>query len=243
MYSWMARIVFMASIAGRRARSERWGERTNDDEQQQAKRSSRKRMAQQAHVRLFLWRPRFGFRFFWCAACGCLLWFADRTRHTSATFLSCLARCRCVSGSSMASPPDLDVALVEASRGGRLDEIRSLLDQQANVNAADDRKYTPLHWASRTDNPQCVELLLDRRANVDAADQDNNTPLHWATLNGYHRCVDLLLDRRANVNAVGFNNDTPLHLASRYGYHQCVELLLANGASKLLTNVREIERP
>ena len=98
MYSWMARIVFMASIAGRRARSERWGERTNDDEQQQAKRSSRKRMAQQAHVRLFLWRPRFGFRFFWCAACGCLLWFADRTRHTSATFLSCLARCRCVSG-------------------------------------------------------------------------------------------------------------------------------------------------
>ena len=139
----------------------------------------------------------------------------------------------------MSSQRDLDQALFDAAAEGRLEEIRSLLDRGANINAVDSDNNTPLHWASGNGHHQCIELLLDRGANIDAVDSDNNTPLHWASINGHHQCVELLLDRGANINAVTTDNYTPLHYASIKAQQQCIELLIDRGADKSIESVRE----
>jgi len=115
----------------------------------------------------------------------------------------------------MSSQRDLDQALFDAAAEGRLEEIRSLLDRGANINAVDTANWTPLHLASINGHHQCVELLLDRGANINAVDKYNYTPLHYASVNGHHQCIELLIDRGAdksikNVREDG--RDSLLHL-------------------------------
>jgi len=117
----------------------------------------------------------------------------------------------------MSSQPDLDEALIAAAREGKLEEIRSLLDRGANINAGGADNNTPLHDASANGHHQCVELLLDRNANVNAVNTDNYTPLHYASASLYesHQCIELLIDRGADksikdVRADG--RDSLLHL-------------------------------
>ena len=141
--------------------------------------------------------------------------------------------------SIMSSQPDLDQALLDAAIEGRLEDIRSLLDRGANINAVDTYRNTPLHWASSNGHHQCVELLLDRGANVNGVGPNNRTPLHSASAYGHHQCVELLLDRGANINAVTTDNYTPLHYASIKAQQQCIELLIDRGADKSIESVRE----
>ena len=109
----------------------------------------------------------------------------------------------------------LDMALRTAAEDGKLEEIQSLLDRRADVNAVAPHYNTPLHFASANGRHQCVELLLDRHANVDAVNGFNYTPLHCASCNGHRQCVELLINRGAdksikNVREDG--RDTSLHL-------------------------------
>jgi len=98
----------------------------------------------------------------------------------------------------MSSQRELDVALRVAAEVGKLEEIRSLLDRGANINAVDAGKVTPLHYASHFGHHQCVELLLDRGANINAAGGGLWTPLHLASSKGHHQCIELLIDRGAD---------------------------------------------
>ena len=180
---------------------------------------------------LLLLLPRLAFVFFLSLLLGWLIgWLVDW----------CCSLCISLwIVSIMSSQPELDAALLEAAKRGRLEEIRSLLDRRANINAASIDNYTPLHWACRLGHHQCIELLLDRHANINAVDKYNDTPLHDASRNGHHQCIELLLDRGANINAVNKYNDTPLVNASRNGHHQCIELLIDRGADKSIKDVRE----
>ena len=143
---------------------------------------------------------------------------------------------------AMASQYQLDGALLDAASKGSLEEIQSLLiNHQANVNALDSIKRTPLHQASFKGHHQCIELLIDHQANVNALDEDDSTPLHGASICGHHQCIELLIDHQANVNALDNYNRTPFHQASIKGHHQCIELLIDLGADKSIKDVRVCE--
>ena len=107
----------------------------------------------------------------------------------------------------MASQRDLDMALRAASREGRLDDIWSLLDRNANINAVDVNNNVPLHWASGNGHHQCIELLLDRNANINAVNFGKWTPLHLASISSHHQCIELLIDRGADKSIKDVRDD------------------------------------
>ena len=57
---------------------------------------------------------------------------------------------------------------------------RLLIDEGADVQAADNKGRTPLHQTSGEGHLEVARLLLDEGADVQAADINGRTPLHEA---------------------------------------------------------------
>jgi hypothetical protein len=62
--------------------------------------------------------------------------------------------------------------LIEASRRGYLEVVRSLLKRGAEVNTAVNNGRTPLHWASENGHSEVVKCLLGRGAEVNKANKN-----------------------------------------------------------------------
>ncbi|KAF7556652.1 hypothetical protein G7Z17_g1186 [Cylindrodendrum hubeiense] len=60
--------------------------------------------------------------------------------------------------------------------------VKSLIDEQANVDQKDSNGQTPLSWAAERGHAAAVQLLLDTdRVDVDGQDKVGRTPLSWVT--------------------------------------------------------------
>ncbi len=72
----------------------------------------------------------------------------------------------------------------------------------ADVNAANTKGLTPLHYAAGIGSHDLVTLLLANEAQVNSMAEKVNriTPLMLATLMGHDLCVSSLLDKGAGVN-------------------------------------------
>ena len=97
--------------------------------------------------------------------------------------------------------------------------VRALLQQKADVNAAQVDGATAIHWAVYNDD-------------LETAD----TPLAMACLYGNAPMIDRLLKAGADAKAKGPNGETTLMLAARNGTADGIKLLLAAGAD---VNARE----
>jgi ankyrin repeat protein len=63
----------------------------------------------------------------------------------------------------------------------------------ANVNALGERKWTPLHHASKYRKLEVVKYLLQVEGiNIDVQDKHNMTPLHLARRMGFHEIATVL---------------------------------------------------
>ena len=69
--------------------------------------------------------------------------------------------------------------------------IRALVNEHADVNAAQVDGMTALHWAAYHDDREVAELLVKAGANVKAASRYGVTPLSLACTNGNAAVVDL----------------------------------------------------
>ncbi|AGJ98777.1 Ankyrin repeat domain protein [Wolbachia endosymbiont of Drosophila simulans wNo] len=105
-----------------------------------------------------------------------------------------------------------------AIRYGHKEVAEFLLNEGANINALERRKWTPLHTAVKSGKMEVAELLLDRGANVNAVDNLDMTPLHFALKYNREELVRLLLDRGANVNSVDKKGRTPLSIVASDDY-------------------------
>lgn len=123
-------------------------------------------------------------------------------------------------------------ALHMAAAHGITDIIGLLIDSGLEVNAVDDDRSTPLHWAAMKGGKKAaVELLLAQGAAHDARNKLGESPMHLAAGKGWAEVIGALLDRGADVNAVDDDKWTPLHQASLEGKKDVVDLLLARGAA------------
>jgi ankyrin repeat protein len=128
-----------------------------------------------------------------------------------------------------------------AARKNLLLEAEALVKQTPEmVNARDDLRRTPLHFASAASGLPLVELLLKNGAEVNACDFADHTPLHAAAQAGKADNVGALLARQADPNAVNRQRVTPLIHAATAGSLPIVEALLGAGVDvKAADNVGE----
>jgi len=121
-----------------------------------------------------------------------------------------------------------DVA--DAVMNGDKAAVRKLIDQRADVNAAQNDGATALHWAVFRSDKEMVDLLLRAGANAKAANREGATPLWLASVNGDAAILTSLLNGGADANEKLPLGRSPLMEASRTGNVDAMKVLLDHGA-------------
>src|SRR5579872_3178700 len=112
----------------------------------------------------------------------------------------------------------LDTRLSDAAMQGDKESVRALLQQKADVNAAQGDGSTALHWAAFRDDVDMLKLLLAAGADVKAATREGAiTPLFMACTNGNAAAIDALLKAGADAKSVKANGTTALMTAAASG--------------------------
>jgi ankyrin repeat protein len=114
--------------------------------------------------------------------------------------------------------------LMYASRDGRMEIVRTLLDAGADINVRDANDITPLIAAITNNHPDVARFLIDRGADVKAVDWYGRTAL-WAAVE----------TRNMDVDNATFENSI-----DRAPFLPLIETLIARGAE---VNARTREVP
>ncbi len=110
--------------------------------------------------------------------------------------------------------------------------VRALLQQGADVNAAQGDGMTALHWAANHGDVEMTRMLMYAGARLEVVTRNGNfTPLHLASRAGNAAVVKALLEAGANANAATTTGgSTPLHFAAAQGDPEVIAALLKHGA-------------
>jgi ankyrin repeat protein len=135
----------------------------------------------------------------------------------------------------LAAGPELDV--FEAAAVGRVDRLRTLLDEDATLaNAWAEDGFQPLGLASFFGYADAARLLVDRGAQVNSASRNDLKvmPLHSAVAEKdpeiRYEIAKLLLEHGADPNARQQDDFTPLMAADQQGDQRLRALLVEHGA-------------
>jgi len=132
-----------------------------------------------------------------------------------------------------------DLRLVNAAKQGDRAAVRALLNERADVNAAQPDGETALHWAANRDDLETADLLIRAGANVNAANDYGVTALALACASRSAGMVERLLLAKADPNLALWTGETPLMACVRTGNLDAVKALLGHGAN---VNARESEK-
>jgi ankyrin repeat protein len=124
-----------------------------------------------------------------------------------------------------------DLRLIEAVKDQNRQALALLIQEHADVNAAQPDGATPLSWAVYLDQPDSVDALMKAGAKVNTADEYGETPLTLACGTGNAAIIAKLLDVGADANAARWDGETALMIAARSGSMEGLKLLLAHGAN------------
>ena len=93
--------------------------------------------------------------------------------------------------------------------------IELLIDSNANIEAANEDGYTPIHFAVTNKQLDVVKVLHGKGAKLDISCLPDNPdkPLHLAAKSGETKIVEYLVDSGADINARDDENRTPLFVA------------------------------
>ena len=98
---------------------------------------------------------------------------------------------------------------------GDLPRVRALAADEQQLNRADNRGFTPLHFAAQKQDAAIAELLLEAGCGVDPVDSFGNTPLWTAVYNTEDdgSVIRLLRARGADPWHRNTSGNSPVYLA------------------------------
>ena len=114
---------------------------------------------------------------------------------------------------------DISKALIYAARLNLIDEVKELLEKDANVNAKDKGNRTALSWAAMRGNKEMVKILIDKGADINMSEG-----LKYAIMGDNLDIVELLIKK-------GADDYNGLFIAVVRNYADIAEMLLKNGVS------------
>ncbi|MBI3894419.1 MAG: ankyrin repeat domain-containing protein [Acidobacteria bacterium] len=129
--------------------------------------------------------------------------------------------------------------LIDAVKNKDQETVRSLLKQQADVNARQADGATALAWAAHQDDLETADLLIRAGADVNAANNYGATPLWLACSNGSAAMVEKLLKAGANPNSALLSGETGLMTTASIGSMDVLKLLVAHGVDVNAKEPRE----
>ena len=134
---------------------------------------------------------------------------------------------------------ELNNELFNSIFNGNVDDVKSLLDMGAQVNAIYSYRMRPLHVSVEKKNIKMIKLLIDRGAKVNLKDRDGNTALNYLTriINSPDiEIIKLLLDSGADPNIEeNIGKNTPLHNVVK---SEIAEVLIDRGDKINAQNIR-----
>eukprot|EP01132_Coremiostelium_polycephalum_P000708 gene708-879_t len=89
--------------------------------------------------------------------------------------------------------------------------IRKLIALKADINAQDERGYTPLHLAVENNNLKAITLLLELGVDEEIRNIDGNTPFHLAINLDYTQIAKQFIDSDAWLNIKDGKGNEILH--------------------------------
>lgn len=159
---------------------------------------------------------------------------APRVRRGALVVVACAATL--MLGAARFTPAESPVA--DAVMRGDTAQVRVLIRQGNDVNAAQADGMSALHWAARRGDAGSAQVLLFAGARVDVVTRNGNyTPLHLAAREGRAEVVKLLLSHGANPLAeTSTGGATALHFAAQHGNPAAIAALLD---AKVPVDIRE----
>ena len=128
-----------------------------------------------------------------------------------------------------ATPAESPVA--DAAQAGDVQQVRALLQQGADANAAQADGLTALHWAAMNDSKEIVDLLLYAGATVKPLTRlGGYTPLHLAARSGRANIVQALLAAGSDPDEFTTTGVTAVHFAAQANSGDAVRILAEHGA-------------
>ena len=138
-----------------------------------------------------------------------------------------IAACGAVLSISLAAFSADGSAVADAAQRGDKAAIRSLIQQKADVNAAQPDGATALQWAAYRNDVDIADMLIAAGANAKVANRDGFTPLILASINGSAPMISRLLKTGADPNEKDPNEETPIMFAARSGNVDAVAVLVS----------------
>ena len=128
-----------------------------------------------------------------------------------------------------AVPAEAPVA--DAAQADDAAQVRLLLQQGADVNAAQPEGLTALHWAALNDNLEIVETLVYAGATLKPRTRVGGyTPLHLAARSANPGIIRALLEAGADANEWTRTGVTALHFAAQADDAEAIGALVEHGA-------------
>ena len=113
---------------------------------------------------------------------------------------------------------------------GDAGKISRLLEEGADLHAADNHGHTPLHAAAGHGNPAIIAALIEAGADPYARDKHGETPLHKAVWGDRPEAAAALIELGADLEARDGEGMTPLHVAVLFDKTAAAARLIDLGA-------------
>lgn len=127
---------------------------------------------------------------------------------------------------------ELLIAIKSPIVESRINMMKLLIDNKANINYTDENGFNPLNIAIESGDMELTKFLITNGANVNSLMQDGVSLIGYAIAQNNMDLLQILIENGANVNYTNGDSwaDTPLMTASRLGLDNVVRILLTRNA-------------